>query len=61
MTVTSLLVAKTTDEAVEAMAEGARPVAGGTDLVATFALHRLIISSRLSSMNSWSMDHPERH
>ena len=33
MTVTSLLVATTTDEAVDAMTDGARPVAGGTDLV----------------------------
>ena len=33
MTVSSLLIATTTDEAVEALAEGARPVAGGTDLV----------------------------
>jgi hypothetical protein len=30
-------------------------VGGGTDLVATFALHRLMISSALKAMNSWSM------
>jgi hypothetical protein len=30
-------------------------VGGGTDLVATFALHRLMISSRLKAMNSCSM------
>jgi CO/xanthine dehydrogenase FAD-binding subunit len=33
VTVSTLLVATTTDEAVEAMTDGARPVAGGTDLV----------------------------
>ena len=31
-------------------------VGGGTDRVATFARHRLMISSRLTAMNSWSME-----
>src|SRR5688572_16520041 len=33
-------------------------VGGGIDLMATFARHRLMISSRLMAMNSWSMTRP---
>jgi len=32
-------------------------VGGGTDLVATLALHRLMISPWFTAMNSWSIEH----
>jgi CO/xanthine dehydrogenase FAD-binding subunit len=51
MTVASLLVATTADEAVEAMAEGARPVAGGTDLVVGARQGKAALPARLVAIH----------
>jgi CO/xanthine dehydrogenase FAD-binding subunit len=51
VTVTSLLVATTADEAVEAMAEGARPVAGGTDLVVAARQGKAALPDRLVAIH----------
>ena len=50
MTVASLLVATTTDQAVEAIAEGARPVAGGTDLVVGARQGKAALPDRLETV-----------